>query len=151
MYKKKSGNEATCVRPHVPIAHRCCILLPHSSSRWSYSLTVQTKRGNYPPYFPLNQICYRRHTLHAGSRVFSGPAQPSLISGRLYALRGLGMPVRNHQSRFCRQACWMCLAGDPQDKAQAMAGGDMLYLLPSFIGCGGYSWQYVRIMLLLLL
>jgi hypothetical protein len=41
---------------------------------------------------------------YAGPRVFSGPAQPS-PSGRPYALRGLGMPVCNRQSRFRRQAC----------------------------------------------
>jgi len=37
----------------------------------------------------------------------------------------------------------MCPAG-LQDEAQALAGGNMLYLLPDFIGGGGHIWQYVR-------
>jgi hypothetical protein len=75
---------------------------------------------------------------HAGPRVFSCPAQLS-PSGRSYALCCLGMPVCSRQSRFRRQACWMCPAWGFHDEAQAMAGGNMLYLLPSFIDGGRYG------------
>ena len=143
MYKKKPRNEATCLRlPYVLLLTAAVSYLPYSSSRWSYLLTLQTKRGNY---FFLSLICYRpRPYLYAGSSIFSGPTQPSLMGGP-YTLRSLGMPICNHQSRFCRQACWMCPAWGPWDEVQAIAGGDMLYLLPSFVGNGIYGWQYVRV------
>jgi len=124
MYKKKPRSEATCVRPRVPIAHCCCILFALLVLLLIVFVDFADETRELPALLPP----------YAGPRVFSGPAQPSLTSGRPYALRSLGMSVCNRQSRFRRQACWMCPAWGPHDEAQAMAGGDMLYLLPSVIG-----------------
>lgn len=135
MYKKKPRNETpSCSHCSPLLLYPICLTHPLVDRiRWLCGRSEATTH-----LFPL------RHASYAGSRVFSSRAKPSLTSGRPYALRGLGMPVCNHQSRFCRQARWMCSAGGAQDEAQAMAGGDMLYLLPGLIGGGGYVWQYVR-------